>query len=56
MAHLVMIAIEEGQETRLRSGGALDAAEAQVVTRSLNVAEVPKQFLKGVQSSLSNEP
>ena len=44
-AHLVMVAIKQREEASLRSRGAFNAAETQIVPRPLNVAEVPEQFL-----------
>jgi len=48
MAHLVVIAIKQCQKARLRSCGAFDATEAQIVPSPLNIAEVPEQFLRNV--------
>ena len=48
MAHLVMIAIEQCQEARLRSRSAFNPTEAQVVPSPLNIAEVPEKFLRNV--------
>ena len=44
-AHLVMVAIKQREEASLRSRGAFNAAETQIVPRPLNVAEVPEQLL-----------
>jgi hypothetical protein len=40
-----VIAIKQREEARLRSCGAFNTAETQIVARPLDVAEVPKQFL-----------
>jgi hypothetical protein len=45
LAHLVMVAIEQCEEARLRSRGAFNTAETQIVSRPLYVAEVPEQLL-----------
>ena len=50
-AHLVVIAVKQCQEARLRSRGAFNATETQIVPRPLNVPEVPKQFLQSAQTS-----
>jgi hypothetical protein len=47
-AHLFVIAIKQCQEACLRSRGAFDTTEAQIVPSPLNVAEVPEQFLRNV--------
>jgi len=44
-AHLVMVAIEQCEEARLRSRGAFNATETQIIPRPLYVAEVPEQLL-----------
>jgi len=44
-AHLVMVAIEQCEEARLRSRGAFNATETQIVPRPLYVAEVPEKLL-----------
>ena len=40
-----MVAIKQREEASLRSRGAFNAAETQIVPRPLNVAEVPEQLL-----------
>ena len=45
---LVVVAVKEREEARLRTSGALDAAEADVVARTLEVAKVPEQLLQRV--------
>ena len=42
---LGVVAVEEGKERGLGTGGALDTAEAEVVARTLEVAEVPEELL-----------
>jgi hypothetical protein len=37
-----MVAIKQCEEARLGSRGALNAAETQIVSRPLNVAEIPE--------------
>ena len=46
-AHLVVVAVEEGQEARLGARGPLDASEANVVARPFDVAKVPQELLSG---------
>lgn len=46
-----MVAVEEGEEGRLGTGRALDSTESNVVARTLDVAEVPKEFLRSPASS-----
>ena len=41
-AHLIMVAIKQCEEARLRSRGAFNAPETQIVPRALYVAEVPE--------------
>ena len=45
MAHLVVITIKESEEARLRSRGAFDTAETQIIPCPLDISKVPKQFL-----------
>jgi len=40
-----VIAIEQREEARLRSRGAFDPAETQVIPRPLDISKVPEQFL-----------
>ena len=42
MVHLVMVAIKQREEARLRSCSAFNAAETQIVSCPLYVAEVPE--------------
>jgi hypothetical protein len=42
LAHLVMVAVKQYEETRLRSRGAFNAAETQIIPCPLYIAEVPK--------------
>lgn len=42
---LLVVAIEEGEEGALGTGRALDATEAEVVTSTLEVAQVPEKLL-----------
>jgi hypothetical protein len=51
-----MVAIKQREEAGLRSRGAFNAAETQIVPRPLNVAEVPEQFLGSDKRSISNNP
>ena len=56
MAHLVVITIKQCQEARLRSSGAFDATEAQIVPSPLDIAEIPEQFLRSACASVRNSP
>lgn len=56
MAHLVVITIKQCQEARLRTRGAFDATEAQIVPSPLNIAEIPEQFLRNAWASIRNDP
>lgn len=40
-----MIALEQGEEAGLGASRALDAAEAKIVARALDVPQVPEQLL-----------
>ena len=42
LAHLVMVAIKQCEEARLRSRGAFNATETQIVPRPLYIAEIPE--------------
>lgn len=42
---LLVVAVKELEERALGAGGALDAAEAEVVARALEVAQVPEELL-----------
>ena len=46
-----MVAIEKGQKASLCSGSSLDATEAQVIASTLDIPEVPKQFLDPERSA-----
>jgi len=45
MVHLVVIAIKERQKTRLCPRRTLDTPESNIVTRPLDVSQVPQQLL-----------
>lgn len=49
-----MVAIKEREEARLRAGRALDAAEADVVARAPDVAQVPEQLLEPERRALAD--
>ena len=40
-----MVAVEQGEEARLGARRALDAPEAEVVPRTLDVAQIPEKLL-----------
>ena len=49
-----MVAVEQGQEAGLGAGGALDAAEAQVVAQALEVGQIDHQFLQPQAGALAD--
>jgi hypothetical protein len=49
-----VIAVEESQERSLGTGRTLDASEAEVRPRSLQVSQVPQQLLDPEGSSLAD--
>jgi hypothetical protein len=51
---LLVVAVEEGEERALSAGGALDAAEAEVVARALEVAQVPEELLEPESGTLAD--
>jgi hypothetical protein len=51
VAHLGVIAVEQGKEGGLCASRSLDAAEANVVSRSLEVAQIPQELLCARRSS-----
>lgn len=54
MARLVGLAVEELEERGLRAGGALEAAEAQLVHERLQRAQVAQQVLNPQRRALPN--
>ena len=50
-AHLVMVAVKEGQEARLGARDSLDASEANVVARPFDAVKVPQELLDGRSST-----
>lgn len=49
-----MIAVEQREEARLGSGRALDTSEPDIIARTLQVAEVPEEFLEPQSCALSD--
>lgn len=49
-----MVSIKEGKERSLSTGCALDTPEPEVVSRPLEVSQIPQQFLDPQGRSLSN--
>ena len=43
--HLVMVAVEQGEEAGLGAGGALHTTESEIVPRAFDVPQIPKQLL-----------
>lgn len=54
MRHLLVIAIEQCQKAGLCASGAFDTTEANVVSHSLEVPEIPKEFLNPKCGPLAN--
>ena len=44
--YLLMVSVKQGEETSLRACGAFYASEANIVSRSFDIAQVPEQFLR----------
>ena len=53
LAYLVMVTIEQCEETCLGSGGTLDSTEAKVVSRTLNITQIPQQLLHATRVWIS---
>lgn len=51
---LVVILFEEGEEGSLSTSSTLDTSESDIIASTLNVSEIPKEFLDPESSSLSD--
>ena len=45
-AYFVVVTVEQGEETGLCASCAFDATEAEVITSTLNVAQIPQELLQ----------
>ena len=48
--YLVVVAVKQGEEAGLGTRRALDATEADIITRTLEVAQIPQQLLSSYTS------
>jgi hypothetical protein len=49
-----MVTIKERKETALRPGSTLDTPEAEIVPRSFEISQIPKQLLNPQGSALAD--
>ena len=54
VTHLVVISVEQRQETRLRSRSSLDTPESKITSGPLQVSQIPQKLLNPQRCPLSN--